>query len=67
MVTAVIEFRDGDVVQLKSGGPLMTIQSVHRGPDGLTAFCEWFDGKKQMGASFRTSSLLKDPDRPVFA
>ncbi|SEI92541.1 YodC family protein [Frateuria terrea] len=33
------DFKIGDVVQLKSGGPAMTITAV--GPTTLT--CEWFD------------------------
>jgi uncharacterized protein YodC (DUF2158 family) len=36
------EFKPGDVVQLKSGGPFMTIIKLAAG----TADCEWFDDKK---------------------
>jgi uncharacterized protein YodC (DUF2158 family) len=36
----------GDVVQLKSGGPIMTITSVGDQYGTLTAWCTWFDGKK---------------------
>lgn len=45
----------GDVVQLKSGGPLMTISWVENG----SAYCEWFDDKKNTGASFPITSLTK--------
>lgn len=43
----------GDTVQLKSGGPLMTIKWV----DGNDAYCEWFDGAKIMGAPFVVAQL----------
>lgn len=37
--------KDGDTVQLKSGGPVMTIAWT----EGGDAFCRWFDGKKLTG------------------
>jgi uncharacterized protein YodC (DUF2158 family) len=51
-------FKKGDVVQLKSGGPKMTITNP-RQTDG-TVFCEWFDkdGDRQNGA-FEPESLVK--------
>jgi uncharacterized protein YodC (DUF2158 family) len=36
------EFKPGDVVKLKSGGPLMTVVTA----DSKEAECEWFDEKK---------------------
>lgn len=39
--------RVGDVVQLKSGGPLMTIGSIGRSGDSITAFCAWFSDDGQ--------------------
>jgi uncharacterized protein YodC (DUF2158 family) len=40
------ELKAGDVVQLKSGGPLMTIQELKHG--GGAASCIWFlDGKPE--------------------
>ena len=44
-------FNVGDVVQLKSGGPLMTVHSIGdyspTGPNpGL--LCVWFDGNKKV-------------------
>jgi len=43
-----IEFKPGDVVQLKSGGPLMTVSSV--GNDAMTkrprVWCVWFVKEK---------------------
>jgi uncharacterized protein YodC (DUF2158 family) len=34
-----MNFKPGDQVQLKSGGPVMTINSISDGE----AWCEWFD------------------------
>lgn len=45
----------GDVVQLKSGGPRMTVKWVTDG----NAYCEWFDGKKQAGHPFGVVQLEK--------
>ena len=44
-------FNVGDVVQLKSGGPKMTVTAVpdERGP---TVGCVWFDGKTQVHGMF---------------
>ena len=61
------EFKDGDVVQLKSGGPLMTIKWMERESDGIAIYCEWFDGKKLMGGKFRSASVEKSAASPVFS
>ena len=45
----------GDVVQLKSGSPDMTVEWI----EGSDAYCVWFDGKKQTGSRFKVSSLTK--------
>lgn len=39
------EFKVGDVVQLKSGGPKMTIMQVY---DEEMCQCTWFDGPSQL-------------------
>ena len=36
-------YNKGDVVQLKSGGPRMTVSEVNEGSGGLTYECTWFD------------------------
>jgi len=46
-------FSDGNTVELKSGGPTMTIKWIENGE----AYCEWFDGKKVSGQTFSLSSL----------
>lgn len=53
------DFKAGDVVRLKSGGPHMTVESV-----GASAFsevqsvwCVWFDGKKQSRETFALEAV----------
>ena len=48
----------GDVVQLKSGGPIMTVEEVSEGG----VFCIWFDGKKKCSDTSNPATLC--PDRP---
>lgn len=45
----------GDVVQLKSGGPLMTIRWIEEDE----AYCEWFDNQKNLGNKFALVQLIK--------
>ncbi|MCK4413806.1 MAG: DUF2158 domain-containing protein [Candidatus Eisenbacteria sp.] len=59
------EIKAGDVVQLKSGGPRMTVEWVDK--DRLTdrpvACCKWFEGKKLMGDTFELISLKRVEER----
>ena len=53
------QFMPGDVVSLKSGGPLMTIASI----DGKNASCEWFtDDQQAQSRSFALASLRHDEE-----
>ena len=54
------DFKPGDVVQIKSGGPKMT----YEGEAGMTgeALCVWFDGKKMERKGFTYAALKKDED-----
>lgn len=56
-----MEFQPGDTVQLKSGGPIMTIASVAK--DDGRLWCVWFNqenGKfSDTGAYFRSVVLTK--------
>lgn len=45
----------GEVVQLKSGGPKMTVAWVEEGE----AYCEWFIEGKIQGSKFPVHSLIK--------
>jgi uncharacterized protein YodC (DUF2158 family) len=47
-------FKAGDVVQLKSGGPLMSVSEI----DGNIVHCRWFVGTEEKNSSF-PSEILK--------
>ncbi len=54
------KFQPGDIVQLKSGGPAMTIAEVNT--DSMTGrfrgyFCEWFKGASKERAHFSEDTL----------
>ena len=49
------EFKPGDVVVLRSGGPSMTVAAV----DGPVASCQWFDGKEPKQKDFLMIVLEK--------
>ena len=51
----------GDMVMLKSGGPIMTINQVATMRGTATAWCAWFDGKKEAKATFPLTSLKLVP------
>jgi uncharacterized protein YodC (DUF2158 family) len=48
------EFKQGDIVQLNSGGPKMTVAGFHK--DG-SVFCQWFAGSKLQDGYFQKISL----------
>lgn len=50
------KYNVGDQVQLKSGGPCMTIKELTRGSGGYR--CQWFAGKKLDGGIFPEDSLM---------
>lgn len=52
------EIKAGDVVQLKSGRPRMTVSNVGNDIHGrLTAWCDWFEGTKNQHGAFPVLSL----------
>jgi len=54
------QFESGDIVQLKSGGPKMTVTRC--GKDG-EVYCTWFGGSKKESAAFPPQTLkLPDPE-----
>lgn len=54
-----MEFKPGDVVQLKSGGPKMSIRKLETIDQQPAAVCDWFDGSKQVWGTFRLAQLTK--------
>ena len=53
---ACAEYKEGDIVQLKSGGPKMTVSSVRE--DYRDYYCLWFKGANKEGGYF-TDEVLK--------
>jgi uncharacterized protein YodC (DUF2158 family) len=49
------DFKTGDIVRLKSGGPDMTVSQRAINPD--TIHCQWFSGKKLEAGIFKLESL----------
>lgn len=47
------EFKPGDTVKLKSGGPIMTVQHIH----GLGAHCVWLDDSRLNSGRFHILGL----------
>ncbi|QHI88697.1 YodC family protein [Klebsiella sp. MPUS7] len=52
------KFEDGAVVQLKSGGPLMTVSSFNE--EYKTYHCEWFAGNDLQSANFYEHQLTEE-------
>ena len=47
------QWKPGDIVGVKSGGPPMTVARVV----SEKVFCEWFDGKNPMSGEFTPAVL----------
>jgi uncharacterized protein YodC (DUF2158 family) len=55
------QFKIGDVVQLKSGGPNMTVES----DAGEGCFvCHWFEGSEAKRTTFQ-GAMLRVPEAPT--
>ena len=54
-----MSFKKGDVVQLKSGGPNMTVHSTWSSVSGESVNCEWFNGPNQIKRQFIPEMLVK--------
>jgi uncharacterized protein YodC (DUF2158 family) len=63
MVTEMSEgtqFKPGDVVQLKSGGPKMTVSAAESSATGKVQYiCEWFDADLKRLSAIFTPPVLK--------
>lgn len=52
------QFKPGDVVMLKSGGPKMTVNAVgEQFGGGIRVWCDWFVGTKKQSGDFEPNSL----------
>lgn len=51
------EFKVGDLVTLKSGGPSMTVNGEKRDDDLVT--CQWFDGRELHTDAFDSPCLVR--------
>ena len=52
------DFTVGTLVQLKSGGPVMTVEKVYTAADGdPRVSCQWFDKSKPSSEKFRPEML----------
>jgi len=53
------EIKEGDVVELKSGGLQMTVShiGITYGRTALRAWCDWFEGTEKMEGNFPLTSL----------
>lgn len=50
------EFKSGDIVKLKSGGPDMTVKAFST-TQGHSYICQWFAGKKLEQGFFKADSI----------
>ncbi|RQU40501.1 DUF2158 domain-containing protein [Burkholderia cenocepacia] len=58
-----LKFNVGDIVQLKSGGPEMTVQALPTTATSTVYRCQWFAGKKLESGPFAEESLLLVPPK----
>jgi uncharacterized protein YodC (DUF2158 family) len=59
---AIMGFKIGDTVQLKSGSPRMTVTVVGMTADGKEVVeCAWFDGTQRQNGSFPPDALRDSP------
>ena len=49
-----MKIKPGDVVQLKSGGPKMTVESID---EHFGAKCSWFNGQQLQSEYFKVEAL----------
>ncbi len=52
----------GDLVVLKSGGPIMTVTSVSKNAANTT-YCTWFAGSKPIDGMYPLNALDAAPDK----
>lgn len=61
---ATATFKIGDIVQLKSGGPKMTV-THHTALDPEVVHAMWFAGSKREAGAFPIKALVPIADEPA--
>lgn len=57
-----MDFKVGDLVVLRSGGPTMTVTFIHgKTSNGGTHYCQWFKGHEVQGSDFPSEGLAPAP------
>lgn len=56
------QFKDGDLVQLKSGGPTMTVTNTSTEGKGIV-YTKWFAGSKLESGNFPAEALQAPPPK----
>lgn len=60
---AVAKFGAGDLVRLKSGGPVMTVRAVSVwNAENVNVECDWFDGVSLRAETFKQQTLQANSD-----
>ena len=57
MATA-FSLKEGDLVRLRSGGPLMTVTEVSSGLGSAVVYATWFDDNNELRSGFFPPSAL---------
>jgi len=52
------DWKKGDLVELKSGGPPMTVNDIH---NNGKLYCFWFDGTEQKNGLFNPETVKPSP------
>lgn len=55
---ADMDWKAGDVVRLRSGGPAMTVEWVKEKHGEACVSCSWFDGSEKVHADFHPAALM---------
>jgi len=53
------DFKPGDIVELNSGGPKMTVKKLEQWDGLMRAHCDWFEGSTPKYATFPVVSLKR--------
>lgn len=58
------DFKVGDVVYLKSGGPAMTVNAIAPSMIAKALACVWFVGNENKSATYSPDALTKENPNP---